>query len=264
MTLHRYLLIAALAAAPALAQQPAKTTEQQARSYVASAFITGAAPTVMSDKVTVSPALRQALGLPADANGAAVYKALINMTANKPVQVRRAVVDEVAQSQAPAPISEQPLFTVEAGDTTLYVQYDLARDNISFVGAPSSVAMASPVVAPTPPQKVSEPAIAEAPRPAPAAPAAQPPAPAPAPSIATAPAPAPSAAAPQPKPLQVVEPQIPRMAPKAAAPTAVAAAAPQRPVYQEEPRPVLKKSGPCDIKPVMTDQDLVNCGATPR
>ena len=28
--------------------------------------------------------------------------------------------------------------------------------------------------------------------------------------------------------------------------------------------PSLKPSGPCVIKPVMSDQDLVNCGATPH
>jgi hypothetical protein len=27
--------------------------------------------------------------------------------------------------------------------------------------------------------------------------------------------------------------------------------------------PQLKRGGPCVIKPVMSDQDLVNCGATP-
>jgi hypothetical protein len=27
--------------------------------------------------------------------------------------------------------------------------------------------------------------------------------------------------------------------------------------------PQLKRSGPCVVKPVMSDQDLVNCGATP-
>jgi hypothetical protein len=32
----------------------------------------------------------------------------------------------------------------------------------------------------------------------------------------------------------------------------------------EDKRPPLRKSGPCEIKPVMSDQDLVNCGATPR
>ena len=33
---------------------------------------------------------------------------------------------------------------------------------------------------------------------------------------------------------------------------------------QEPPRPLLKPNGPCAINPVMSDQDLVNCGATPR
>src|SRR6266478_6913454 len=122
MSLPRYLLIAAFVAAPALAQQqgaPAKTTEPQARSYVASAFMTGAAPAIMSEKAIVSPALRQRLDLAPDADGAAVYKALMGVTGGKQVQVRRAAGDEIAQSEAPAPVSEQPLFAVEAGAATL-------------------------------------------------------------------------------------------------------------------------------------------------
>ena len=250
MTLHRYLLVAALVAVPAAAQTPGKTTEQQARSYVASALITGAAPAVMSDKVLVSPALQQRLGLAPDANGAAVYKAVMGLTAGTQVRVRRAAGDEIAQSQAPAPVSEQPVFAVEAGDVTLLVQYDLARDNISFVSLPGAVATATPVVTPTPPQKVPDaPTMVEAPKPA----------------AALAPV---AAAAPQPaepvKPAQIVEPQIPRMAPKAAT-TPVAAVRPPQPVVSmAEKRPPLAKSGPCEIKPVMSDQDLVNCGATPR
>src|SRR2546430_50514 len=61
--------------------------------------------------------------------------------------------------------------------------------------------------------------------------------------------------------LKVVEPQEPRMGKQApaAAPTAQAVTAPL-----ESPRPLLKPTGPCEIKPVMSDQDLVNCGATPR
>lgn len=238
MILHRYFLVAALAAVPAAAQTPTpgKTTEQQARSYVASALITGAAPAVMSDKVLVSPALRERLGLAPDANGAAVYKGLMGLTAGKSVQVRRAAGDEIAQSQAPAAVSDQPIFAVEAGDVTLLVQYDLARDNISYVGLPGAVATAAPVMAPTAPTMV------EAPKPV-AAPALQ-----------REPV----------KPAQVVEPQIPRVAPRAAT-TPVAAVRPPQPVVtMEEKRPPLRKSGPCEIKPVMSDQDLVNCGATPR
>lgn len=250
MRLDAYLLIAALAAGPALAQQqaaPAKTTEQQARSYIASAFMTGAAPAIMSEKVVVSPALRQRLGLAPEADSHAVYKAVTDVAAGKPVQVRRAAADEIAQSEAPAPVSEQPIFALETGDATLLVQYNLAQDNISYVGLPGAVAMAAPVVAPTPPQKVPEPTVAAAPTQAPT-------------PVTEAPQPATPE---QPKPLQFVEPQVPR----AAKPAAMANAAPrpaQSSTYVEPPQPVLKKSGPCEIKPVMSDQDLVNCGATPR
>jgi len=291
MSLRSYLLIAALAATPALAQQqqgaPQKTTEQQARSYVASAFITGAAPVIMSEKVMVSPALRQHLSLDPNADGPAVYKAMMNLTGGKQVMVRRAAADEISASEAPAPVSQQPIFAVEAGNATLIVQYDLAHDNISFVGLPGAVATAAPVMAPTPPEKMADtPAVI--PTAAPAAPAAPtmvaqtppppPPPPAPAapatgtvvPAVGTVvepskptPPPAP-AAEPQQKPLQVVEPTIPRMS-KPAAPVAVAPRPVQPPVSMQEPQlPPLKRSGPCVIKPVMSDQDLVNCGATPR
>lgn len=241
MNLRRYFLVAAVAASPAFAQQqqPAKTTEQQARSYVASAFMTGAAPVIMSETVTVSPSLRQHLNLDPTADGPAVYKAMTKFIAGKPVTVRRAAADEVAASEAPAPVSEQPIFALEAGDSTLLVQYDLARDNISFVGLPGAVATPAAVVAPTPPEK-----MAATPSVVPAA------------ATGTVVETQKPAAAPEPKPLQVVEPQIPHMA----TPAATTAAA----VPEEPPRPPLRKSGPCVIKPVMTDQDLVNCGATPR
>jgi hypothetical protein len=232
------LLFAALiAAAPAFAQQAqpaAKTTEQQARSSIATALITGASPTVLSETVTVSPELRQRLGVAPEADSKAVYQALAAMTSGKPVQVRRAEADEVDKAQTPA-APEKALFTVEAGDTTLVVQYDLNQDNIAFLGLPAAVATAAPVVAPAAPQRLPE-APAESPKPA----------------AVTAPA----AAAPAEKPaspvLQVVEPQVPRaMKPVAAVPP-------------QEARPLLRKIGPCEIKPVMSDQDLVNCGATPR
>ena len=269
MRLHRYLLLAALAAAPAFAQQqgaPAKTTEQQARSYVASAFITGAAPVIMGEKVAVSPALRQHLSLDPAADGPAVYNAIMKVTGGKQVTVRKAAADEIAASEAPAPVSEQPIFALEAGDSTLIVQYDLAHDNISFVGLPGAVATAAPVVAPTPPEK-----MADAPAMVPTAatgvvvekPAATGVVVEPKPAAVEAPKPEPVMAPEAPKP-QVVEPQIPHMAAPAA--TAAVAPEPARPVMsmQEPPRPPLRKSGPCEIKPVMSDQDLVNCGATPR
>ena len=241
----KFLFAALLAASQAFAQQPppaAKTTEQQARSYVASAFITGAAPMVLSESVVVSPELRQRLGLAPDADSRAVYQALTGLTVGKQVQVRSAAPDEVAKAQAPS-APDKPLFALEAGDATLILQYDLERDNVAFIGLPGAVATAAPVVAPAPPQKLPD---------APPAVAQTPPAMAPTPSKA------------EPPVLQVVEPQVPRMA-RPAAPV-VRPTQPAAPVAARAPeaRPLLRKSGPCEIKPVMSDQDLVNCGATPR
>jgi hypothetical protein len=268
MSLRSYLVIAAIAAAPAWAQQqgaPQKTTEQQARSYVASAFITGAAPVIMSEKVIVSPALRQYLNLAPEADGPAAYKAIMSVTTGKPVTVRRAAADEISASEAPAPVSQQPIFALEAGSATLIVQYDLAHDNISFAGLPGAVATAAAVMAPTPPEKVADtsPTVPVAATTgtvvAPTGTVVAPPAPAaPAPA-----APAPMAEPPQ-KALQVVEPTVPRI-PKPATTATVSTPQAQPMVPLQEPKlPPLKREGPCVIKPVMSDQDLVNCGATPQ
>jgi len=227
----KFLFAAFVATSQVFAQQsppPGKTTEQQARSYVTSAFVTGAAPMVLSESVSVSPELRQRLGLAPAADSRAVYQALVALTAGKPMQVRPAAPDEIAKAQAPA-APEKPLFALESGDATLILQYDLERDHVAFIGLPGAVAVAAPVVAPAPPQKLPE-VAAEAAKPAPV--------------------------------LQVVEPQVPR----AAKPAALAArpAPPAAAVPAPDSRPVLRKTGACEIKPVMTDQDLVNCGATPR
>lgn len=252
------LLVLALGAAPALAQQPAtKSSEQQARTYITSAFMTGAAPMIISDDVVVQPELRQRLALPADSNSRTVYQALVNLTRGKLLQVRPAIRDEVLKSQVII-TPGKPIFALEAGDTTLVLQYDLDRDNVAFVGQPAQIAAAAPVTPPVAVQPAPEPAtaVAQAPAtetPAPAAEAAAP-APAPAPEE-----PAKAAAEPAQPPMQVVEPQEPRLtkAPPAAAPREQTARA-------EEPRALLKPSAPCEIKPVMSDQDLVNCGATPH
>ena len=290
-------LICFLAAAPSFAQQPAtpsaqpaaQSSDQQARSYIASAFMTGAAPMIVSDDVVVQPELRQRLGLAPEAKGRAVYEALLKLTTGKLLLVRPAIRDEVLKSQALA-APGKPIFTLEAGDTTLVIQYDLERENIAFVGQPAQIATAAPVTPPTTVQQVPEPPTAvtqtpaaetPAPTPAPTPAALEPPAAAAsAPAAAPAPEPAPApAAAPTPKPappqaavpppaaepakpvLQVVEPQVPRAVKQAplAAPKEQTARAPL-----EALRALPKPSGPCEIKPVMSDQDLVNCGATPR
>src|SRR3954447_15589565 len=305
-TIKTSLLIAVLAATPAMAQQPAaKTTEQQARSYIASAFITGAAPLILSDDVVLQPELRTKLALPTAANSRTVYQALINLTNGKAVQVRPAIRDEVLKSQVLA-APGKPVFALEAGTTTLVLQYDLERDNVAFVGQPAAIAAASPAATPapksvgeTPQAQAQAPAAnpeaapaasalgaAEAKPAAEAAPAASSPAalpavavpavapdPTPAPvatPAATTPAPEPVAApavAETPKPgLQIVEPQEPRAKP-AAAPVAKAQPTPAAATVARarEARPPLPKpNGPCAIKPVMSDQDLVNCGATPH
>jgi len=288
-TIKTTLLIAVLAATPAMAQQPAaKTTEQQARSYIASAFITGAAPLILSDDVVVQPELRKKLALPDDATSRTVYQALMNLTNGKAVQVRPAIRDEVLKSQVIA-AAGKPVFTLEAGTTTLVMQYDLERDIVAFVGQPTTIAAASSAAAPqpskqagdTPAPQAQAPAQPEAPAAAPANPAAEA-APAPVASPAPEPAAAPAVAAPAPasaaepapaaataetpKPgLQIVEPQEPRTKP-AAAPAAKSQPLPAQAtvVRAREARPPLPKpNGPCLIKPVMSDQDLVNCGATP-
>jgi hypothetical protein len=270
-------LLLALSAAPALAQQPTpKTSEQQARTYITSAFMTGAAPLILSDDLVVQPELRQRLKLPEDASSRTVYQALVNLTRGKLLQVRPAIRDEVMKSQVIG-TAGKPIFALEAGDTTLVLQYDLDRDNIAFVGQPVQIATAVPVTPPTTVQQVTEPPAAvtqatPAETPAPAAAPAPEPVAAPAPATPAAPAaetaaaaPAAEPAAPAPEPakpaLQVVEPQVPRAANQAAA--AAPKAQPAR-ASLEQPRPLLKPSGPCEIKPVMSDQDLVNCGATPR
>ena len=72
----------------------------------------------------------------------------------------------------------------------------------------------------------------------------------------------------------VVEPKAPAKAKRAARNRAAkanakakakaeASAAPAKPALTAEAE-TLKRSGPCVIKPVMSDQDLVNCGARPQ
>jgi hypothetical protein len=160
--------------------------------------------------------------------------------------VRPAARDEITKADAPS-AAGKPMFALESGDATLILQYDLDRDHIAFIGVPRAVPVAAPVVAPEPPQPVPETAAAT---PVPAAVQT------PEPPVQKA---EPSVQKPEPAGLQIVEPQLPRVLKPAApaAPPAATARAPEAP-------PLLRKSGPCEIKPVMTDQDLVNCGATPR
>lgn len=223
--------IVLLAGCAAQAQQPAPeaTPEQKARSSIASAFMTGAAPAILSDKVVLGPELQARLGLPPGTERAKIYDALIGLTQGATPKVSEATPEE-AQRFAQA---GQPLFTLTAGDLKLLVHYDLQDNNVDFAEQLSAppIAAAAPVAEPAQPAPVSE-----------AAQAAAPPA------------------------YSVVEPKAP---PKVKARPRAKAKAEPKPVAQaavrhaENAQPPLASNGPCVIKPVMSDQDLVNCGATP-
>jgi hypothetical protein len=223
MTLLRVLLLAAaLAFAPAWAQQT-KTTDQQARSYILSAFMTGAAPAVLSDDVKVPQTLRERLALAPESDSRAVYFALVRLTAGKSFHVRPARGDEMELTETETRPGK-PVFALEVSDSTFVMQYDLERDFVTqLADASRPVAVTAPVSTPEPPQPIAEPAA--------------------------------------PRAMQVVEPREPRIT----KPAQQATNPPALQVTREEPRlPPLRPTGPCVVKPVMSDQDLVNCGATPR
>jgi len=125
-------LLAVLFAAPAAYTQT--TTENQARSYVVSAFITGAAPAILDERVAMGARLQKQLALGPDADRRATYDALIALTEDKPIAVRKPTADELGSVPERLRDARQPLFALEAGEVKLLVQYDLERNNISYVG----------------------------------------------------------------------------------------------------------------------------------
>lgn len=62
------------------------------------------------------------------------------------------------------------------------------------------------------------------------------------------------------QPYSTVEPREPQSSKPGSRPPVYGVAEPRLPGSSRAPKP----NGPCVIKPVMSDQDLVNCGATPR
>ncbi|HYX65437.1 MAG TPA: OmpA family protein [Burkholderiales bacterium] len=113
------------------AAQAQNVTENDARSYVLSAFITGAAPAILSENVRLAPELRERLKVADGAGRNAIYEALIGLTDGKPIKV----------SIAPA---ERSTLEVDAGAERLLVRYDLQANNIAYVGLPGVPAV--PVV----------------------------------------------------------------------------------------------------------------------
>ena len=111
------------------------TTPAQARSYILSAFISQAAAAIVSERVKLGPELEQRLHLAPGADAEAVYKALVALTDDKPIAVRMATDDELSIYGARAGLQPNlPAYTVQAGELRLLVQYDLAANNIPFVG----------------------------------------------------------------------------------------------------------------------------------
>lgn len=161
-----------LVAGAALAQN--RTTESQARSYIQSAFITGAAHAILSPDVALGPQLRERLALPAQANRDRVYEAIFTLTDEKPVRVRKSTVDEAASLAARA--GGRPVFVLEGGTVPLVMVYDLERNAIPYVallGASAAGASAAPTQAKEAQAvRVADVAAAPAPAPAPRAAAA--------------------------------------------------------------------------------------------
>jgi hypothetical protein len=85
----------------------------------------------------VAPELEKRLNLATGSDGATVYRALIEATGDKPVDVRKATPAEIAaygMRRGLDPNASHPLYTLEAGGQKFLVQYDLQKVSIPFVG----------------------------------------------------------------------------------------------------------------------------------
>jgi hypothetical protein len=272
------LVLAGLAAGAAFGQQPpAKTTDQQARSYILSAFITGAAPTILSEGVELAPGLREQLQLPEGADFREVYDAIAFYTAGPPerLRVRGPSGEEIIKAKARQDVG-QPLFAMDIADSTFILQYDLERNRVVYVAQvaepPPPRAQRrpepkpepeAPVVSAAPPPAPPVPIVLPEPAPAPVpVPVAKPePPPPPPPAPIAKPEPPPPPPAPQQRVFDVVEPKVPGAAPKPP-PAPVVEVKAARPAAKPATA-ALRRTGPCEVKPVMSDQDLANCGGTP-
>ena len=140
-------------------------TAAQARSYILTAFMTQAAPAILSERVKVGAELEKRLGLPAGADSGKVYAALVALTDNKSLDVRRATPEELASyGERPGLRQDLPTYTLLAGDLKLLVQYDLEANNVPFVGQLGVPVPAAPApIASAPPPAPVVPPVAKAP-----------------------------------------------------------------------------------------------------
>src|SRR5258706_7104768 len=245
----------------AIAQPKPAPTERQLRSWVHGAFLTHAVQDIMSPKVALGPELAQRLGVSSGSEGTKVYDALMAYTNEKPLNVRKPTDDELRRYAAQAKLRlKEPLYAVEAGDITLLVQFDVQANAIPFVGQLG--------VAYQPPQPV----LAErraAPLPAVALAVPQPAAEPAAPKLA-----APRAEILKPNGPCVVKPvmseqDLANCRPPAGSPgPVVTLSLPSPAVSRSQERAVAPAraaavervpNAPCEVKPVMSEQDLINC-----
>jgi outer membrane protein OmpA-like peptidoglycan-associated protein len=119
----------------AFAQRRA-ANEAEALSYIYSAFLTQADPGVMGRQVVLGPELQSALALPASAQGANVYHAMLALMAQNNPDVRKATQQEVLDYGARRGFDRKhgPLYTLQAGERKFLIQYDLQSISIAFVG----------------------------------------------------------------------------------------------------------------------------------
>ena len=157
-----------------------------------------------------------------DSDSRRIYAALIERTAGKPLRVRQLTPEEASSHASLVSGLRDPLLVLEAGDAAFLMQYVTREKDVVFVEQLRGPKVELPPQAPPPPAVT---AVPMAPEPAPAA----------APAPAEKPKPAPAVVQ-QPKPAPVV-------------------------VQKPAPAPAPRPRGECVIKPVMTDDDLYNCGA---
>lgn len=296
-------LLAAALASICHAQSQPPATEAQARYYVYGAFLTHAVPEIMGERVALGAELQQRLGLAPDADRKAVYDALMNYTEQRPLIVRKATTDDLAsyKRDLKQPVFRVQAgdvtllveYDLQANTIPFVGQLNVALQ------APR--AAAPPVVEPSRPAPpvatIAPPPARVAPPPAPTArpqEVRQPNGPClvkpvmseqdlancrSAPVARVQPGP-PVVAKPQPR---VETPQPRRRAPCEIKPVMTEEdlancravgeartidpgpppAAKPRAVAKSEASPALQRSGPCEVKPVMSEEDLANCRSAP-
>ena len=128
-------VLAGALAAEFVSAQGKGATPAQARAYIHGAFLTQAAPAILSENVKLGPELEERLKLPAGTDSGKIYESLVALTDGKKLDVRRATDDEVAgYGMVPGLNLAQPIYTLTAGDQKFLVQYDLQANAIPFVG----------------------------------------------------------------------------------------------------------------------------------